>query len=188
MSRVLPPSAAGKPMAVSTLPRFRWPSKQHEIPTRCTYDVCGGALMVTIPTADDPIADVTCINCARTAAELIADGTREPMTPAAFKALPHNQGRRGPADRTPSLRPCQACGERLARSPWARYCQPCADEINRVGSADAMRASRERRRVGLAPWSRDHDACTGCGLTEAEHKARGLCYRCYARSDETRQA
>ncbi len=31
-------------------------------------------------------------------------------------------------------------------------------------------------------WANDHESCKGCGTTEIQHRARGLCARCYSRS------
>lgn len=36
-------------------------------------------------------------------------------------------------------------------------------------------------RVYKTGWSKTHDCCIECGTTEREHRARGLCERCYFR-------
>lgn len=34
-------------------------------------------------------------------------------------------------------------------------------------------------RIAVVKWSKDHDKCLHCGLTENRHAAKGFCYNCY---------
>ena len=92
--RILPQSAQNRPMPERTHPQFRYPSQRHLLPSHCTG--CGLRLLLgEVPTGSEPVVDATCLYCARTACELIADSARRPLTPAEWAALPVEQGKRG---------------------------------------------------------------------------------------------
>lgn len=147
MSRLLPYSDANKPLPVSTVPRFYWPSQRGRTPTHCGH--CGARLLRNdVPTSEHPLTDVACLMCSRVACELVLDGLRQ-MTPAEFKALPHVRSG-GPKPIDPANLPtCCDCGERPATRRW-RLCDDC---LTARQKADALRRAyehRARQRAGVA--------------------------------------
>lgn len=60
------------------------------------------------------------------------------------------------------------------------------DRANLVACCHSCNASKFR---GDRPgrWSREHDACQGCGTSERKHVARGLCNACYIQSRSRNQ-
>lgn len=126
--RVLPQSAQSRPIPPQTHPQYRYPSERHLLPSRCGH--CTARLVLgDIPTADAPVADVSCLYCARVCAELIHDGMRRPMTPEEWRALPAEQPKRGRTVKTaPAPRyhgSCADCGAGVSRFDATR-CASCA--------------------------------------------------------------
>lgn len=115
------PRYAGRlPMATSGHPRFRWPSQAAETPRRCPH--CGARLIVSdIPTAEHPIADLSCLCCSRVAGELVLDGWRHRMTPAQGRAADPPDRWDANAAAMAASRARRKAGER----PWSRGYAAC---------------------------------------------------------------
>lgn len=117
------PSMNGKPMPAPAVPRYRYPSERHLLPTRCAH--CGARLVVSDrPTTDHPAADLDCLLCSRTACELIADGARGVLTadsPSPARGRP--PGIRPVSDRN-IYQPCPQCDVQPVRKGTA-CCRDC---------------------------------------------------------------
>lgn len=125
------PAKNASPMPASTTtdletPRLSWPSERHRLPTRCRH--CTARLLLSpsdLPTATDPLHDVTCLLCSRVACQIKADGQRRipsrelPIDPPTRIGRPPT--RIGPV--RPSGRPCVDCCEPVAAD--SRRCADC---------------------------------------------------------------
>jgi hypothetical protein len=73
-----------------------------------------------------------------------------------------------------------------------RYLTPAEivhhDDENPANNTDdnlvlTTRPEHARHHATARGWSRQHDRCVNCGMTERKHEAHGRCWRCYQRTE-----
>lgn len=130
-------------MPAPTLAQYRYPSQRHLTPTHCGN--CGARLIAgDVPTADAPLADLTCLLCSRHACVLVHDTMRRPMTPAEWKVIPSEQSKVGRPEGTFTVERVACPGEcgRLLDPRKQTHCREC--------NATLRAANALRTRVMLA--------------------------------------
>jgi hypothetical protein len=172
MPTVLAPTMRAIPMPShsttdATTPSLYWPSQADRMPTRCRH--CTARLLVSpsdIPTATDPLHDITCLMCARVACQLQHDGLRDRIpsralpadAPARIGRPPTRMGR--PVGTLAAPRhPCADCPT-MVEADHER-CRDCHN-ANRFTTSHAGRLVAI---LGDGVWRHRADLCLSLGVT-----------------------